>query len=106
VAASVAATGAAQALIRGDAGFEVAAAKLRANMAIGDGSGIAHQVHGAIGFTEEYGLHPLTRRLWSWRSEFGGDALWSSRLGLWATTKGADHFWPSIADRTDPLEFA
>jgi len=104
VAANTAAVGAAQALRRGDAGFEIAAAKLRANMAVGEGTATAHQVHGAIGFTEEYALHRITRRLWSWRSEFGGDALWSSRLGGWVAAAGADQFWPSIADRTDPME--
>ena len=104
MAADAAVMGAAQALARGDAMFEIAAAKLRANMAVGDGTAIAHQVHGAIGFTAEYALHPLTRRLWSWRSEFGGDAHWSSRLGGWIAARGADLFWSGLADRTDPLE--
>jgi long-subunit acyl-CoA synthetase (AMP-forming) len=31
------------------------------------GVAIAHQVHGAIGFTQDYPLHPLTRRLMGWR---------------------------------------
>jgi hypothetical protein len=31
-------------------------------------------VHGAIGFTQEYTLHYATRRLWSWRDEFGSEA--------------------------------
>ena len=30
-------------------------------------TGIAHQVHGAIGFTREHALHFATRRLWAWR---------------------------------------
>ncbi|MDB5396188.1 MAG: acyl-CoA dehydrogenase [Rhodospirillales bacterium] len=85
----------------GNAGFEVAAAKLRANMAIGIGTSTAHQLHGAIGFTREYGLHPLTRRLWSWRSEFGNDRLWSQRLGRWVIAAGADAFWPNLTDRSD-----
>jgi alkylation response protein AidB-like acyl-CoA dehydrogenase len=33
------------------ADFEIAAAKLRANRAVGVVTAIAHQVHGAIGFT-------------------------------------------------------
>src|SRR3546814_11361569 len=42
------------------ADFEIAAAKLRANRAVGVVTAIAHQVHGASGFTEEYDLHRVT----------------------------------------------
>lgn len=100
-AANCAAIGAAQALDRGEASFEIAAAKLRANMAAGTGASIAHQVHGAIGFTEEYPLHTLTRRLWTWRSEMGGDAHWSALLGARVLERGADNFWPDMTARTD-----
>ncbi|MDP4574259.1 acyl-CoA dehydrogenase family protein [Qipengyuania sp. G39] len=100
-AANCAAMGAAQALDRGDARFEVAAAKLRANRAVGIGTTVAHQVHGAIGFTREYGLHELTRRLWQWRSDFGGDAHWSGILGDAVIARGADAFWPDLTARTD-----
>jgi acyl-CoA dehydrogenase len=86
----------------GAAEFEVAAAKLRANMAIGVGTSTAHQVHGAIGFTREYGLNPLTRRLWSWRSEFGNDRYWSQILGERVAAAGADAFWPTLTERSDP----
>jgi Acyl-CoA dehydrogenases len=101
-AANCAAVGVAQALDRGDAGFEVAAAKGRANMAAGVGTAIGHQAHGAIGFTEEYGLHPLTRRLWSWRSEFGGEQYWMETLGRQVVAGGADEFWSGMAGRSDP----
>jgi acyl-CoA dehydrogenase len=96
-----AAMGAAQAMSRGVATFEIAAAKLRANRAVGVGTAIAHQVHGAIGFTEEYPLHPLTRRLWAWRSEFGNDAYWSALLGPRIVERGADHFWADLTALTD-----
>jgi acyl-CoA dehydrogenase len=86
----------------GAADFEVAAAKLRANIAIGVGTSTAHQVHGAIGFTKEYSLHPLTRRLWSWRSEFGNDSHWSRILGQHVVAAGADAFWPTLTERSDP----
>jgi len=86
----------------GAAEFEVAAAKLRANMAIGIGTSTAHQVHGAIGFTKEYSLHPLTRRLWSWRSEFGNDSHWSRILGARVAAAGADGFWTTLTERSDP----
>ncbi len=99
-AANCAAMGAAEALDRGDAAFEVAAAKLRANSAASAGARIAHQVHGAIGFTQEYPLHCLTGRLRKWRSEFGGDAHWGSVLGDLVVARGADLFWPDLTART------
>ena len=99
-AANCAAVGAAQALNWGDAAFEIAAAKLRANRAVEVGTTVAHQVHGAIGFTREYGLHPLTGRLWQWRSEFGNDAYWSGKLGESVVARGADAFWPDLTART------
>ena len=102
-AANCAAIAAAQALDRGDGGFEVAAAKLRCNRAVGISTAIAHQAHGAIGFTEEYPLHPLTRRLWAWRSEFGNDSYWAEKLGTLVCARGADNFWPDLALLTDSL---
>ena len=100
-AANCAAMGAAQAMSRGNAPFEVAAAKLRANRAVGIATSVAHQVHGAIGFTEEYPLHPLTRRLWAWRSEFGNDAYWSNALGPRIVERGPQNFWADLTALTD-----
>jgi acyl-CoA dehydrogenase len=76
--------------------FEIAAAKLRANQAIGVATAIAHQVHGAIGFTREYALRRATQRLWSWRSEYGNDRYWSERLGRAVIERGADSFWEHL----------
>lgn len=95
-AANCALTGFASALDRGDASYEAAAAKLRANRAVGQGTAIAHQVHGAIGFTREYHLHPFTRRLWSARSEFGGDSFWAAELGGRIAAAGADRYWSDL----------
>jgi acyl-CoA dehydrogenase len=100
-AANCAASAAAEALDRGDGAFEVGAAKLRCNIAVGAGTAIAHQVHGAIGFTEEYGLHPLTRRLWAWRSEFGNDSYWANKIGDQVCARGAENFWPDLTAHTD-----
>ena len=61
--------------------FHIAVAKIRASEAAGLGASVAHAVHGAMGFTYEHSLHFLTRRLWSWRSEFGNLGYWSERLG-------------------------
>ncbi|NKB48733.1 MAG: acyl-CoA dehydrogenase [Alphaproteobacteria bacterium] len=75
---------------------EIATAKIRTGEAAGKAAAIGHQVHGAIGFTEEYRLHYLTRRLWSWRSEFGAELLWAAHLGAVITAGGADELWPHI----------
>ena len=74
----------------------VAAAKIRAGEAAGKVAEIAHQVHGAIGFTHEHSLHRLTRRLWSWRDEFGTESHWSRELGRAVMAAGADALWPTI----------
>ncbi len=87
---------------QGEAMLETAAAKLRANMAADIGAAIAHQVHGAIGFTREHGLHHFTRRLIAWRSEFGHDGYWAARLGTMACQAGGDGFWPLLTGRSDP----
>ncbi|MEL0011881.1 MAG: acyl-CoA dehydrogenase, partial [Alphaproteobacteria bacterium] len=57
---------------------------------------IAHQVYGAIGFTEEHRLHHLTRRLWSWRAEFGTESVWAAELGRLVVVRGADNLWPGM----------
>jgi len=74
----------------------VAAAKIRAGEAAGIGAAIAHQMHGAIGFTQEHRLHYSTRRLWSWRDEFGNEAWWAGRLGGTVVAAGADRLWHGI----------
>ncbi|MSR00114.1 MAG: acyl-CoA dehydrogenase [Gammaproteobacteria bacterium] len=85
----------------GEAGFEVAAAKLRANRAITPATSIAHQVHGAIGFTMEHSLHRFTQRLWSWRSDFGNDRYWAEQLGKLVLMQGAEHLWSNLIQRGD-----
>jgi hypothetical protein len=97
-AASVAVESAAIAVAadRPSSALAVAAAKIRAGEAAGKVAEIAHQVHGAIGFTHEHSLHRLTRRLWSWRDEFGNESHWSRELGRAVTAAGADALWPAI----------
>ena len=96
---------AANALDRDKAGdgaaFEIAAAKLRANLAVGTSTAIAHQVHGAIGFTEEYPLHRYTRRMMGWRSEYGNDRFWADKIGAHAVGLGGEGLWKDITWRSD-----
>ena len=76
--------------------FAVAAAKIRAGEAAGAGAAIAHQVHGAMGFTREYSLHHSTRRLWAWRDDFGAESVWAMALGKIAIDAGAKALWPAL----------
>ena len=80
------------------AGFvnQVAAAKARVGEAAGVVAEIAHQIHGAFGFTYEHSLHHFTRRLWAWRDECGRESEWHERLGRSVAYGGADNVWDFI----------
>ena len=71
----------------------VAAAKVVAGRAAGRGAALAHQVHGAIGFTREHELHRLTTRLWRWRDDYAGESRWAESLGDLYAHAGADRAW-------------
>ncbi|HVV30326.1 MAG TPA: acyl-CoA dehydrogenase family protein [Mycobacteriales bacterium] len=57
----------------------------------------AHQVCGAIGVSMEFDLQLLTRRVWSWRDEFGGETGWASRLGGALAEAGPDALWSWVS---------
>jgi acyl-CoA dehydrogenase len=76
--------------------FLIGIAKTRVGEAATLACEIAHQVHGAIGFTKEYALQLSTRRLWSWREEFGPDPEWAARVGATACENGADGLWDML----------
>ena len=102
-AVNCAAQAAAQAADAGDATLEIACAKLRAGKAAATGVEIAHQVHGAIGFTKEYPLHDFTRRLVVWRSEFGNERYWSERVCHWTVEQGGFGLWRGLTARSDRI---
>jgi acyl-CoA dehydrogenase len=79
-----------------DADVAVSAAKAAAGHAAGLVCTMAHQIHGAIGFTEEHALRHSTTRLWAWRDECGNDDEWATRLGTRALGAGADGLWPLL----------
>lgn len=89
----------ADAFAAGDGQLEAAIAKSRAGEAAGFAAEISHQVIGAMGFTLEHPLHRYTRRLWSWRDEYGNEAYWNARIGDAALRAGTGGTWPLIADR-------
>jgi acyl-CoA dehydrogenase len=105
VAAAMTASGSAADAIAQADGFddavflEVAAAKIRSAEAAAEGAAIAHQVHGAIGFTREHVLHRFTLRLLAWRDDFGNESQWAAALGDRVAARGAEEFWPLVASR-------
>lgn len=105
VAAAVAAAGSAADAIANSASFddavflEAASAKIRCAEAAEKGTAIAHQVHGAIGFSVEHILHRYTLRALAWRDDFGHESYWATELGKFVAARGADELWPLVASR-------
>ncbi|MFL6817523.1 MAG: acyl-CoA dehydrogenase family protein [Bradyrhizobium sp.] len=103
-AALAAATSAADAIANGksfndELFLEAASAKIRCSEAAEKGAAIAHQVHGAIGFTIEHILHRYTLRALAWRDDFGSESYWAVELGKLVAARGADELWPLVASR-------
>lgn len=94
--AEMAAAVALRAVAEGGGDDEVAAARVVVDDAITMGTRAAHQAHGAMGVTREYRLHQLTRRLWSWRHEWGTTREWRRRLGTSALARGADDLFTLV----------
>ena len=97
IAGEAAATGAAvDAAAEAGTPFAFAAAKARASQAAGTVARLAHQVHGAIGYTAEHDLHHWTKRLWAWRDECGNEAHWWQVLGAQTAEGGGAALWPAM----------
>ena len=84
------------------ADFAVAVAKIRTGQAASVVTSLAHQIHGAIGFTGEHQLHHYTTRLWAWRDEFGNESVWSRRLGASVLAAGASDVWTKMTEVLQP----
>jgi acyl-CoA dehydrogenase len=79
--------------------LEAVSAKIRCSEAAEKGGAIAHQVHGAIGFTIEHILHRYSLRALAWRDDFGSESYWAVELGKLVAARGADELWPLVASR-------
>jgi acyl-CoA dehydrogenase len=79
--------------------LEAVAAKVRCAEAAEKGAAIAHQVHGAIGFTIEHVLYRYSLRALAWRDDFGSESYWAVELGNMVAARGADELWPLVASR-------
>ena len=80
----------------GDVHLAVPAAKIVADQMAGVVSALAHQVHGAIGYTDEHPLHHSTTRLWAWRDEADNEQVWSARVGERAVANRPGGLWPLL----------
>ena len=102
LAVDCAAAAAFRAADRGDAGFEIACARLRANLAIETAAAATRTRSTApIGFTREQDLRLFTQRLLAWRSELGNDRHWAERLGRAWPRAAPEAFWRDLTARGD-----
>jgi alkylation response protein AidB-like acyl-CoA dehydrogenase len=97
VAAGVAAEAAADLAQSGRTLEAAMIAKSRTGLA-SRAAAIAHQVHGAIGVTEEHPLHLFTRRIWDWRDDFGSDVEWAGLLGRKVARAGGAALWAEVSE--------
>lgn len=77
----------------------VAAAKAQASSSAHSICVVSHQLHGALGFSQEHPLGMCTRRIWAWREEYGNELTWHNTLArqvvdasddVWAVLTGTD----------------
>jgi acyl-CoA dehydrogenase len=76
---------------------DVAVAKVTAGEAASVVARHAHQVTGAIGVSQEFDLPLFTRRLFSWRDEYGNESGWARSLGTQIAANGADALWEWVS---------
>ncbi|GAA4978641.1 acyl-CoA dehydrogenase family protein [Yinghuangia aomiensis] len=71
----------------------VAAARIIAAQTASACAQVAHQLHGAMGVTNEYALHRFTRRLWAWRDADTTERQWAEELGARVLSASEHEFW-------------
>ena len=83
--------------------LRVAVAKARTSEAALVVAELGHSIHGAIGFTEEYDLQLLTRRLHAWRQTAGTESYWHDVAGACLVLQHQGLTLDLIRQTTDPL---
>jgi acyl-CoA dehydrogenase len=63
----------------------------------------AHQIHGAMGMSQEYQLGGLTTRLWSWTEEAGRPEFWNHYIGRSFLAQSNTSLWESIVNGMEGL---
>ena len=76
--------------------LEVAIGKSRVGEAVGICTDIAHQVHGAMGYTMEHSFNQRTRRLWAWREEYGSEREWQIAIGQFFSGNASEKLWEQV----------
>jgi acyl-CoA dehydrogenase len=76
--------------------LDIAIGKSRIGESVSVCTDIAHQVHGAMGYTLEHSLNHRTRRLWCWREEYGNEREWQKLIGRYFSNQGADNVWSAL----------
>lgn len=74
----------------------VAIARVVAAQSAGATAHTAHQLHGAMGITQEYPLHQLTRTMWAWRDAETSELDWADHLGAAAFEGGDNLVWTTL----------
>ncbi|WP_179467059.1 acyl-CoA dehydrogenase family protein [Mycolicibacterium vinylchloridicum] len=74
----------------------VASARIAAAQCATAVARIAHQLHGAVGITTEYGLHRYTRSLWAQRDADQSELRWCARLGAVALAVDEVALWEQL----------
>ena len=97
--AITAARAAVDAVESGNGALATVTAKIRVSRSATNVARLAHQIHGAIGVTEEYRLQLLTNRLWCWRDEFGTEAEWGAVLAT-SLLGDASSLWKTVTATT------
>jgi acyl-CoA dehydrogenase len=82
--------------------FAVTVAKVAVGRAVNPVTTTAHQLHGAIGVTEEHPLWLFTLRAQSWTSDYGTTNEFARRLGR--LVLAADDPWDLVTDDLTQLE--
>lgn len=75
-----------------------AVAKSVTGRAARDAARIAHQIHGAMGMSEEYVLGKFTTRMWAWIEEAGRPEFWNVYIGQEFLAHSDRNLWTSITD--------